>query len=283
MAGVMALSCKLYRRRKRQQIHSQSLVSSPSVLRLDAKRYKEVNGLRSSKTSVPMKVKGNGNDNQVISSLIPTTEGAVTGGVDAEESHSKLVEMGFESTLCRLAVRQYPLNIDQAISWMLLNPDAAKTDDGNHGNDGNAKDIIDASDGFVPVDLGNPSLDDVVSRELVGDESSYVSLSMSAQYSQDEERNMRGKLEMHIGDEVWIKKQDKISAAKVIAMSSTTMTVQYDNGGLFWWKKTEVFSLGDSRVMLRGSEMAPQFEGCVEISKSNGGYIKAWKSGLQRP
>merc|ERR1719356_1268637 len=164
---------------------------------------------------------------------------------------------------------------------MLLNPDAAKTDD---GNDGNAKDIIDASDGFVPVDLGNPSLDDVVSRELVGDDGgSYVSLSMSGQQSDDEEESVQEKAVMHIGDELWVRKKNKVSAAKVIAMTSTTVTVEYDNGGLLWWKKTEVFPSGDSSLMLRGAGMAPQFEGCVEISKSNGGYIKAWKTGFQRP
>jgi len=90
-------------------------------------------------------------------------------------------------------------------------------------------------------------------------------------------------LVLNINDLLWVNKKNQLWSATVIALSRDHVTVEYDNGGPYLWRKKEEFALNDPCLVQREPGMSSEIEGCVHISKANGGYIKAWKTGLQRP
>ena len=95
--------------------------------------------------------------------------------------------------------------------------------------------------------------------------------------------NKNENLILNINDPLWIDKKNQFWSATVIALTRDKVTVEYDNPGPYLWRKTETLSLNDACLKQRQPGMNPEFEGYVRISKTNGGYIKAWKSGLERP
>jgi len=177
-------------------------------------------------------------------------------------------------------VRHYPRDINAAISWVIVHSDAAK---------GDAAERLDASDGFTPRNAGR-SLEDAISRELVGgddddddDDMDCAPSIYSSLWGQHSGDSADENAVLHIHDPLWVKKENQLWSATVISLSSNTVTVEYESGGFFWWKKKETFSLGDPCLVLREPGLIPEFEGCVEISRANGGYIRAWKTGFNRP
>lgn len=223
--------------------------------------------------------------------------------VQIDEMTAKLIAMGFNDKLCGKAAKQHPNNINEAINWIMEHENDTTTDDQDVAADNNDNHPDIANDEFVLVD-DNDNND--TSNTFKSPQSQSVSMSISptsprssvfaslkasmSKKSISEEKenfipstNDNENLILSINDPLWINKKGQFWPATVIALTRDKVTVEYEKSGPYLWRKTETFPLNDSCLNQRQPGMKPEFEGYVTISKTNGGYIKAWKTGLARP
>ena len=216
--------------------------------------------------------------------------------VQIDEMTARLIAMGFKDTLCAKAAKQHPTNINEAINWIMDHENDADIED----KDDNNKHPDIANDEFILVDdndnndtFKSPQSQSVSVTESPTSPRSSIFASLKASVSRksiSEEKenfipstNNNENLILSINDPLWINKKGQFWPATVIALTRDKVTVEYDKSGPYLWRKTETFALNDPCLNQRQPGMKPEFEGYVTISKTNGGFIKAWKSGLERP
>jgi len=176
-----------------------------------------------------------------------TLEDVKVDNVD-DMMYARLIDMGFDDILSRNAAKLHPSDINMAIKWII-----------EHETDKNVE-----------------SKENKTMNVLENDEMVYNVT--------DLERKYQKKMILNINDSLWIQKQNRLWSGTVIVLTQNKVTIEYKKGERpSLWRKTETFELNDPCLIQKEVGMSPEIERCVEISKSNGGLIKAWKKGMERP
>ena len=285
--GLVTFTVKLHQKKQQQRLRERqkSLLPAPApasivsvaeyhdanqthekqkqmnVKKLDARKYTEVKRIPSKPSIAPQtsfmssifnRIKSgiSSFNEQYAENTKPTPGGAQQQ--DTQDMKAKLVAMGFKQHLCDKAVVAHPNDMNNAINWII-----------EHENDAD-----------------NANDDDVVYNHS---KSSIVDSASSKGVIEESKEMERENLLLNINDLVWVNKKNQLWSATVIALTRDKVTIEYDNGGPYLWQKTETFALNDPCLSTKEPGMPPDIEGCITVSKSNGGYIKAWKTGLSRP